>query len=277
MTLEPVLCEARVKNPNWNLFPPLIGWHAIKCINIKVIVLIKLKVSCHRFASNNLLCAIRTFLLGGFVLDALIGPFQIWSLHIINLIKNLLLSVFPPTLFPGKNWNIIASSALYKYKVILWPEFWVPHCVILFLPPRNDIKPANLGLPYDYSFKTSKMLGQEKDYQQLPGGRRWYEIWSLKFDNCPPHRSASLCATYKYIFVLPKYMCTSIICAQGIFRNICIIWGLELVDCCKVEFGMRAVEITQAEECSFCIMYKKKPSPPNLSHIWEKKECNANF
>ena len=33
---------------------------------------------------------------------------------------------------------------------------------------RNDIKPSNLGLPYDYSFKTSKMLEQEKDYQQLP-------------------------------------------------------------------------------------------------------------
>ena len=142
---------------------------------------------------------------------------------------------------------------------------------------RNDIKPSNLGLPYDYSFKTSKMLGQEKDYQQLPGGRRWYEIWSLKFDNCPPRRSASLCATYKYIFVLPKYMCTSIICAEGIFWNICIIWGWELVDCCKVEFGMRAVEITQAEECSFCIMYKKKPSPPNLSHICEKKRIQCKF
>ena len=57
---------------------------------------------------------------------------------------------------------------MYKYKVILWPEFWVPHCVILFLPSRNDIKPSNLGLPYDYSFKTSKMLEEEKDYQQLP-------------------------------------------------------------------------------------------------------------
>ena len=40
-------------------------------------------------------------------------------------------------------------------------------CNLVFTS-RNDIKPSNLGLPYDYSFKTSKMLEQEKDYQQLP-------------------------------------------------------------------------------------------------------------
>ena len=166
---KPVLCAVRIKKPTVPLFQNPNYQHATTVCKSQFQFGCKFEiiVSCHRFAP--VICFVLFInLCWGLSVWCIDWTFSnMRPLHIINLIKNLFLSVFPRTLCAvrRKNWNIIGFVQIQSYIVtrILSPTL----CNFVFTAP-NDIKPANLGLPYDYSFKTSKMLGQEKDYQQLP-------------------------------------------------------------------------------------------------------------